>query len=84
MSQNIIKYQMLDGKIFNASSNINLIEQMRADSLNPGANLKDYMGIVSQNSYEYNNSNIRTNTDENFIDDLITGGFIKKLESDKS
>lgn len=71
------KYQMLDGKIFNATSNINLIEQMRADSLNPGTNLKDYMGLVSQSSYEYNHSNIRTNTHENFIKDLIGGGLIQ-------
>lgn len=73
------KYQMLDGKIFTATSVTDLIEQMRADSLQPSEDLNDFMLNVSQNSYEYNHSNIRTNSHENFVKDLIKGGFVKIL-----
>ena len=80
MNQNTIKYKTLDGKIFNAISSTNLINQMRAESLTPGTNIKDFMGIVSQSSYEYNHSNIRTNTHENFVQDLIKAKLIKPLK----
>ena len=75
------KYQMLDGKTFNASSPTNLIEQMRFDSkFSTGNDLNEFMLNVSQNSYEYNNSNIRTNTHENFVEDLIKEEFVKIVE----
>lgn len=72
---------MLDGKTFNASSPTNLIEQMRFDSkFSTGNDLNEFMLNVSQNSYEYNNSNIRTNTHENFVEDLIKEEFVKIVE----
>lgn len=75
------KYQMLDGKIFTATSTTDLIEQMRDDSkFAPGKDLNEFMLNVSQSSYEYNNSNIRTNTHRNFVDDLKKGGFVKIVE----
>jgi hypothetical protein len=80
MNQNTIKYQTLDGKIFNAISPTDLINQMRTESLKPGTDIKDFMGIVSQSSYEYNHSNIRTNTHENFVQDLIKAKLIKPLK----
>ena len=76
------KYQMLDGKIIDASSNKELIEKMRADSLNPGTNLRDYMLNVSESSYHYNGSNINIDTYDNFINDLIKHGFIKVVSMD--
>ena len=72
---------MLDGKTFNASSPTNLIEQMRFDSkFATGKDVNEFMLNVSQNSYEYNNSNIRTNTHENFVEDLIKEEFVKIVE----
>ena len=59
------KYKMLDGKIFTATSVTDLVEQMRADSIQPSEDLNDFMFNVSQNSYEYNHSNIRTNSHDN-------------------
>lgn len=76
-----VKYKMLDGKIFTATSPTDLIEQMRADSkFASGKDLNEFMLNVSQSSYEYNHSNIRTNTHRNFVDDLKKGGFIKIVE----
>lgn len=79
-NNNETKYQMLDGKIFTASSPTNLIEQMRADSFSPGNDLNDFMLNISQSSYEYNHSNVRTNSHENFITDLIKGRLVKIVE----
>jgi hypothetical protein len=78
---NEIKYKMLDGKIFKASSPTNLVNQMREDSMfGAGKDLNDFMVNVSVSSYEYNHSNIRTDTHENFIADLMAGGFIEIVE----
>jgi hypothetical protein len=78
-NQSITTYQMLDGKIFEATSVTDLIEQMRTDSFQSSKDLKDFMVNVSVNSYEYNHSNIRTNSHQNFVNDLIKGGFVKTL-----
>ena len=71
------KYKMLDGKIFEATSSLDLIKQMRGDSLIPEGTLKAYMVSVSESSYYYNGSNINIDTYDHFVEDLISNGFIK-------
>ena len=54
---------------------------MREDSMfGSGKDLNDFMVNVSVSSYEYNHSNVRTDTHENFITDLMAGGFIEIIE----
>lgn len=73
------KYKMLDGKVFQANTPTELIEKMRADSLNPCDSLRLYKIQVSKSAYEYNGSNINIDTDEHFVEDLVEKGFIEIL-----
>lgn len=74
------KYQMRDGKVFTASSATDLVEQMRAASYQASKDVQEFMGNVSENSYYYNHSNIRTDSPENFVEDLIAGKLVRKVE----
>lgn len=73
------KYKTLDGKIVEANSDKQLIEKLREDSFTESTDLKDFMVQTSRRCYEYDKSNIRIDTHENFINDMIKGGFLTKI-----
>ncbi len=75
-----MKYKAIDGKIFEAETPQQLIEAMRNDSFSPGKNTRDFMLNVSESSYHFDNSNIRINTPENFVQDLLKNGFLEEIK----
>ena len=71
-----MKYTTLDGYLLTGDSYGELIDKMRQDSKTESDSRTGFMVQVSKRSWEYNESNVRTDTDENFIVDLIAGGFL--------
>lgn len=74
-----MKYKTLDGKIFEADSDIELIQKMRADSRTASVDLKDFMALTSRRCYFQSGHNIRTDTHQIFVKDLVQHGFISQM-----
>ncbi len=71
-----MRYQTKDGKIFTATDKANFIQQLRADSKTDSEDETDFMVQVSFRCYQYSHANIRTDSHQNFIQDLIDNEFI--------
>lgn len=72
-------YLMLGGGVISADTPERLAELMRSNSRSPGSSLDHYMADVSIRCRIWNDSQIRYDTAENFVSDLISAGFIIKL-----
>lgn len=72
----MMKYTTLDGYVLEAPTYGELVDKMRQDSKAESDSRTGFMVDVSKRCWEYNGSNVRTDTDENFILDLAVGGFL--------
>lgn len=72
-------YLMLGGGMIAADTPEQLADAMRSHSRSPGSSLDHYMADVSMRCRIWNESQIRYDSAENFISDLISEGFIIKL-----
>lgn len=73
-----MKYTTLDGYVLTGETYGELVDKMRQDSKTESDTRIGFMVQVSKRCYEYNESNVRTDTDENFILDLVVSGFLNK------
>ena len=76
------KYRTLDGATFEADSDVDLIEQLRADSWTETEDIEDFMIRMSNRCDIQNGSVVRIESTELFVQDLIAGGFLKVVDDD--
>ena len=74
-------YETLDGKRFTAATSTELIEQLRQDSFAEAPDLISFMADVSKRCYEYRSCNIRIDTHDHFVEDLLQHEFLKIIPS---
>jgi len=75
-----MRYQSLDGKIFEADSPRQLAEQLWQSKFIPEPTLEEWMIGSAQRAAIYNNSVIRIASPEAHVEDLIKAGFVTPLE----
>jgi len=78
MSQN--KVYLTRDNIVLWGEETSLIDQLRASAWDMNASRERYMKAVARRCRVFNGSKIRHDTPENFINDLISGGFIVKYD----
>lgn len=72
----IKKYEMLGGGIIKGNTPKEIIGALRFSSFNPMSSDEIFMKEMSERCKFYNNAEVRTDTEENFVRDLINFGFI--------
>ncbi len=74
-----MKFKTIDGVTIEGETYGELVDKLREGSLNPGKDIEDYKVETSRRAYMQNGSNVRTDTNENFIIDLELAGLIKHV-----
>lgn len=74
-----MQYRTMDGKVFRADSPEGLAEQLRQSQFVPPPDLTTWMAGSADRAHLYNGAEIRTDTVENHIADLIEAGFLEVL-----
>jgi len=75
-----MRYQSLDGKIFEAKTLRDLAEQLWQSKFIPEPTLEEWMVGSAQRAAIYNNSVIRLESVEAHVEDLIKAGFVTPME----
>lgn len=70
------KYEMLGGGIIKASNPKEIIGALRFSSFHPMATEEIFIREMSERCKFYNDAIVRVDTPENFVEDLIKGGFL--------
>ncbi|QHL87430.1 hypothetical protein GU926_08265 [Nibribacter ruber] len=73
------KYKVLGGGEINASSFLSLVTQMQEQSFTPSSDLPDFMRQVADRCMIQRGSVIRTDSTENFAQDLMANGFLEQV-----
>ena len=75
-------YRTLDGAIFEASTPLELIEKLRADSRSETEDIEHFMIMVSDLSNVQKAARVRIETPEAFVDDLLAAELVTIIEGD--
>ncbi len=70
------KYEMLGGGVIKGSSAKEIIGALRFASFYPMATEEIFMREMSERCKFYNNAIVRVDSQENFVEDLLKGGFL--------
>jgi hypothetical protein len=73
------KYEFLGGGLLEAASHLELAEAMRNTSHTPTESLQEFMEQTAYRCKIQRDSDIRTDSVDNFIEDLKKEGFVKEV-----
>ena len=77
-----MNYITLDGKNFNAGTPRDLVKKLRAASIFGSESVESYMRETAARCLKYNGSVVRTSSAEEFLEDLLRGGFLLPVDED--
>jgi len=72
-----MRYRSLDGKVFTAGSYRELAEEYWQSQFDPPPTIEEWMAGSAKRARIWNEAEIRTDTVEHHIEDLIANGFIE-------
>lgn len=75
-----MKYRTLDGKVLEARDQAALGQALWQGSFLPEPTLEDWMAASARRALVYNGSQIRTDSVEHHVQDLVAAGFLTLLE----
>ena len=61
------------------TSNFELVEMMWQTSFDPNDTMEEYMEEVAKRARMQNGSDVRHDTVDNFVEDLVEAGFLKEV-----
>ena len=76
------KYRTTDGAFFEASSPLELIEKLRADSRQETEDIEHFMIMVSDLANVQSAARVRIETPEAFVEDLLAAELVTIVEGD--
>lgn len=72
------KYQMIDGEVYEARDELDLVQQMReAAAFAPTSSVKAFMSDTAERTKEMTDITIDTSTPEAFVKGLVRAGLIE-------
>lgn len=77
-----MKYETLDGKVFEADSLEGLAHTLWQSKFIPEAKLEDWMRASARRAEMYNDTKLRTDSVEHHIMDMVDHGFLRELDDD--
>ncbi|WP_276496703.1 hypothetical protein [Pontibacter litorisediminis] len=72
-------YEFLGGGQAKAASHLELANNMRGQSFTPSDSLEEFMEDTAKRCKTFSGVDIRTDSADHFIDDLITHGYVTEV-----